>query len=158
METLLSVLAFLSALGAGLIAGLFFAFSIFVMTALERLPADRGVAAMQSINVAVLNPIFFAVFFGTGATALAGAMLALLQRGEPGTVYRLVGALLYLLGAILVTMVRNVPLNRRLAGMAASAAEAAGFWPRYVREWTRWNHLRTLASLAALACFILALR
>ncbi len=158
MDTLLPVLTFLSALGAGLIAGLFFAFSSFVMAALARLPADQGVAAMQSINTAVLNPVFFAVFFGTGATSLIVAALALLQREDPGAVYRLVGALLYLLGPILVTMVRNVPLNQRLAGMAASSAEAAGFWPRYVREWTSWNHLRTLASLAALACFILALR
>ncbi|MGD9741821.1 MAG: hypothetical protein AB7V53_04220, partial [Dongiaceae bacterium] len=61
METLLPVLTFLSALGAGLIAGLFFAFSSFVMAALARLPADQGVAAMQSINTAVLNPVFFAV-------------------------------------------------------------------------------------------------
>jgi len=158
MGTFLLVLTFLSALGAGLIAGLFFAFSIFVMTALQRLPADRGVAAMQSINVAVLNPIFFTVFFGTGAIALAGAVLGLLQPNEPGAVYRIVGTLLYLLGAILVTMIRNVPLNQRLAGMAASSDEATSFWPRYVREWTGWNHLRTLATLAALGCFILALR
>jgi uncharacterized membrane protein len=30
-------------------------------------------------------------------------------------------------------------------------------WKRYLTEWTAWNHLRTAASLAAAAAFILAL-
>jgi len=67
MGGLLFALTLLGALGAGLVAGIFFAFSAFVMTALGRLPAPKGIAAMQSINVAVLNPAFFSVFFGTGA-------------------------------------------------------------------------------------------
>jgi hypothetical protein len=52
MDRLLFVLTFLSALGAGLIGGLFFAFSSFVMIALGRLPPASGISAMQSINVA----------------------------------------------------------------------------------------------------------
>jgi uncharacterized membrane protein len=28
----------------------------------------------------------------------------------------------------------------------------------YARRWTAWNHLRTVAALAALAAFIVALR
>jgi uncharacterized membrane protein len=44
-------LTFLAALGGGLMTGLFFVFSAFMMTALARLPAGQGMAAMQSINV-----------------------------------------------------------------------------------------------------------
>ncbi|HZD26142.1 MAG TPA: hypothetical protein VE631_07765 [Alphaproteobacteria bacterium] len=65
------VLTILAALGSGLNAGLFFAFSAFVMKALAGLPPAGGIAAMQAINVAVLNRVFFAVFFGTAALSLA---------------------------------------------------------------------------------------
>jgi len=58
-----------SALGCGLIAGVFFAFSTFVMKALAGLPTAQGIAAMQSVNVAVLNGWFFSAFFGTAAAS-----------------------------------------------------------------------------------------
>lgn len=67
-ETLLFALRLVSALGSGLIAGVFFAFSTFVMTALARRPPAEGMAAMQAINVAVLNPLFLGVFVGTAVT------------------------------------------------------------------------------------------
>ena len=67
MEPLIFALEFFAALGTGLMAGFFFAFSDTVMGALRRLPQAAGISAMQSINVVVLNPLFFAVFFGTAA-------------------------------------------------------------------------------------------
>lgn len=79
---LLPVLTFLAALGAGLTAGLLFAFSAFVMDALARLPPEQGIAAMQSINVAVLNPLFFTVFFGTAVLCVVLAVAAFLQLGR----------------------------------------------------------------------------
>ena len=48
MDNLLFVLTLSSALGCGLIAGVFFAFSAFVMRALARLEPAQGMAAMQS--------------------------------------------------------------------------------------------------------------
>lgn len=45
-------------LGCGLMAGLFFAFSVCVMKALSQLAPEKGMAAMQAINVAILNPLF----------------------------------------------------------------------------------------------------
>lgn len=157
MESLFHLLTFLAALGAALVAGIFFAFSVFIMTALGRLPAEGGISAMQSINVVVLNPVFFAVFFGTAAIALLLAITALIAWSEPGAPYLLAGSLLYLVGTILVTMVFNVPLNNRLASVAPGSAEGAAVWTRYLSAWTAWNHVRTLASLAAAAAFIIAL-
>ena len=58
-----------TAIGAALVAGIFYAFSTFVMQALGRLAPREGIAAMQSINVVVINPLFFLAFFGTGDSA-----------------------------------------------------------------------------------------
>ena len=58
VDGFLFTLTFVTTLGCGLIAGLFFAFSVAVMQALARLPVAWGIAAMQSINSAILNPLF----------------------------------------------------------------------------------------------------
>ena len=154
----LDILAFAAALGSGLMAGLFFVFSVCVMTALGRLPAAQGIAAMQSINSAILNPLFFAVFFGTAALSAVLIALSLVRWSDPGAVWRFGGGMAYLVGIILVTMVRNVPLNNRLAAMDPDSTEGVALWSRYLSVWTAWNHVRTLASLAAMAAFVLALR
>ena len=77
---------------------------------------------------------------------------------QPGALYLLAGALLYLIGTIFVTIAFNVPLNNRLASVNAKSAEGAKVWSNYLSAWTTWNHVRTAASLAAAAAFILALR
>jgi len=77
-------LMFAAAIGSGLIAGVFFAFSSFVMPALRRLPAAQGVAAMQSINIMVLNPMFLGVFLGTAIGCLLLVVIALLNWHKPG--------------------------------------------------------------------------
>jgi uncharacterized membrane protein len=65
---------------------------------------------------------------------------------------------LYLLGSILVTIAFNVPLNRALAAVNPDSTEGAGMWTRYLSVWTTWNHVRAVASLAAAASFMMALR
>jgi uncharacterized membrane protein len=157
MESLLFALTFLAALGAGLISGLFFAFSSFVMTALHRLPSATGISAMQSINVAVLNPLFFAAFFGTAVLCILLVLAGLIRWPESDAIYLIVDALLYLAGTILVTMVCNVPLNNELARVKPESAEGASLWKQYLAAWTAWKHVRTVAALAGAACFTMAL-
>lgn len=146
-----------AALGCGLIAGTFFAFSSFVMPALGRLAPAAGIRAMQSINVVVLNPLFLAVFLGAGVACalLAGASPWTWSR--PGAGLRLAGGLLYLVGTIGVTGACNVPRNDALAKLDASSVEAAAAWARYLASWTAWNHVRTVAALAAAGLLTLAL-
>jgi len=158
IEHLHFVLPLVAALGTGVMAGIFFAFSVFMMTALGRLPPPMGIAAMQSINAAILNPLFFLVFFGTAVLCLLAAIAALVEWPLPEAFYVIAGSVLYLVGALLVTMQRNVPLNLALNRSNPESSEAALLWLRYLREWTAWNHVRTVASLAAMAAFILALR
>ena len=153
----LDVVAVVALLGAAVIAGVFFAFSSFVMGALARLPAEQGIAAMQSINVVVINPHFLGVFFGTAVMSVIAMVLAGLRWSEPAAVLNLSGGALYLLGTLLVTMRGNVPLNNALAGVAPETPRAEAEWRRYVRDWTRWNHLRTAAALGAALSFSLAL-
>lgn len=158
MGNFLFGLTYFTALGSGLIAGLFFAFSTFVMTALQRLPAEQGIAAMQSINVTVLNPLFGFVFGGTALACVFMAIASLFRMGTPGAGYLLAGSLLYIVGAFLVTTAFNVPLNDSLAAVDPGSAAGAEVWSHYLSKWVAWNHVRTIASLAALASFILAIR
>lgn len=151
-------LTLLAALGCGLMAGVFFAFSAFVMKAFARLPAAEGMAAMQSINRAVINPLFLTVFLGTAAACGVALIVSLLRWHTSGAGYLLVGSLLYLVGTFLVTVVFNVPMNNALAAVAPSDPEGANLWANYLTSWTAWNHMRTAAALAAAALFTLALR
>ncbi|MCR9222304.1 MAG: DUF1772 domain-containing protein [Alphaproteobacteria bacterium] len=150
----IDALAVATALGAALVAGVFFAFSSFVMAALGRLPAPAGIAAMQAINVTVLRFSFLGLFLGTAVGAAALVLASALRAEEP---LLAAGGALYLLGCFLVTGTRNVPLNKALALAAPDSAEGAALWARYLRDWTRWNHLRTAAALVAAALILGAL-
>lgn len=145
-----------AALGCGLMAGVFFAFSSFVMTALARLPPHEGIAAMQSINLVVRNPLFFTVFFGTAAACLAIVLLATLDWQAPGAACALAAGMLYLLGTFGVTVAFNVPLNESLAPLDPAAAASAAFWGGYVDRWSAWNHVRTAAATAAAGLLVIA--
>lgn len=146
-----------SALGCGLIAGIFFAFSTFVMRALAQLQPAQGIAAMQSINITVINPWFLITFFGTAVTCLLLTIASLLKWQQPGAVFLLVGSLLYLFGTVLVTIAFNVPLNDALAIAKPDGPEGAELWASYLTTWTNWNHVRTIAALIAAALLTIAL-
>jgi uncharacterized membrane protein len=157
--TFLTIATIVAMLGTGLIGGVFFAFSNFVMRGLGRLPPNEGIAAMQHINVTVLNPLFLGVFVGTVGLCVAIAITALLQT-QPlsrGTPYLVAAALLYVLGTFVATLAFNVPKNDTLAALPAHVPASAGYWREYLQRWTFWNHVRTVCSLGALVMFSIAL-
>ena len=156
-DRLIFVLTFLAVLGSGLIAGLFFAFSVAVMKALGRIPQAEGMSAMQSINIVIINPIFLTVFLGTGVACIVLIIGSILRWHSGGAGYLLIGALLYLIGSIIVTMVCNVPMNNALAAASPTDPKSADLWSNYLSNWTLWNHVRTVASLAATAMLTMAL-
>ena len=156
-NSLLFTLTLIAALGCGLMAGLFFAFSVAVMKALARLPSAEGIAAMQSINVVIINPVFLTVFFGTAAACTLVMITSLFHWRESGAVYLILGSVLYLVGTFLVTVVFNVPKNNALAVVEATSTEGAALWADYLITWTKWNHVRTVAALAAMASLIIGL-
>jgi uncharacterized membrane protein len=154
---MLTALALLACIGAGTVGGVFFAFSTFVMKALAQLPASQGVAAMQRINVVVLNRLFLGVFMGTAVLAAGCVVASVIPWSAPRSPLLLAAGLLYVVGTFFVTVAFNVPRNERLARLNAESSEAAVYWPVYVREWSMWNHLRTAASVASAACSAAAL-
>ena len=149
MSAVLYAATLVTALGCGLIAGAFFAFSSFVMPALKRLPTEGGIAAMQSINVLAVTPVFMIALFGSAAGCLGLIAWAAFSWGEQPTALVLAGGALYIVGTIGVTIACNVPLNDRLATLHPQDADAVGYWDEYVTKWTAWNHLRAAMSLAA---------
>lgn len=153
----LYVLKLMAALGCGLIAGVFFAFSTFVMKALAQQPPAQGIVVMQSINITVINPWFMTVFLGTSVVCLILTVSSTFRWQQPGAVYLLVSALLYLVGCFGVTMVFNVPLNNALAVVNPNSPEGANLWTSYLTNWTFWNRVRTIAAFIAAALFTLAI-
>jgi uncharacterized membrane protein len=124
----------MATLGCGLMAGVFFAFSSFVMKALARIPQGEGIAAMQSINVAVISFWFMLVFLGTAAACAFLAVVSFLRLEESASVYRLAGGLLYLVGTVLVTLVFNVPRNNALAKLSRADPKGSALWPQYLSK------------------------
>jgi uncharacterized membrane protein len=157
MTLLVAILLWFSALGCGLLAGLYFAFSTFIMAALAQVGQANGVGAMNAINSAILRSLFMPFFFGTTLSSAVLAVVGALQWGEPGSTPMFVGAVTYVLGMFGVTMLFNVPLNNALGASDPASPAAAPIWAKYLREWTFWNHVRTIACIAATALFIAAI-
>ena len=152
IENLQLVLTVLAALGCGMIAGVFFIFSVAIMRALERVP--NGAVAMQSINVVILNPLFLGVFMGTAVLCIVLSIFSIIRWQTPGSTWVLAASLLYLMGSFGVTIIFNVPLNNTLAAVTAENTESV--WANYRSTWTSWNHVRTVSSVGAAASFIMA--
>lgn len=65
---------------------------------------------------------------------------------------------MFLVGVILLTGGYHVARNYRLDALDPASAEGARYWADYVRNWTAWNHVRSLSSIGALVSFIMAIR
>ena len=142
--------------GAGLNGGVFFAFSTFVMTALQRLRPRDGLVAMQQINREAPSPLFMTALFGTAVLCVVAGFDSVLDLDAPGNVERVAAAVSYL-GAIVLTGVYHVPRNNALDTVDPDSSEAELTWLVFARDWTRWNHLRTLACLFSAILFALSL-
>lgn len=134
----ISVASIVSIVTAALLSGVYLAFSTMVMPALKRTGSRDAAAVMNKINVAAERPGFLSVFMLGALSAIAVLILSLAQLGEAEALWRAAGATLSLMGT-LITVVHNVPRNRRLSA-------EPDFWPRFATEWSRSNLLRGLSS------------
>lgn len=141
--------------GAGIVTGLLFAFSNFMMRALAELQDEHGMFAMQQINEKIINPVFLFLFLGTPLLCLIIGIYSLFHMTDPYNVLLLAGSLGYIIGPFGITIVCNVPLNDKLA--AAQPAEGADIWIKYQVKWQRWNHIRTCIGLVSIVFLCLGL-
>ena len=152
MSTPLVVLTVATAIASAAVGGVFFAFSAFVMSALRRLPAAQGIAAMQSINITAVRPPLMLAMLGTTLGCVALVVAAVVDR----SLWLGAGAAVYLVGALGVTIAYNVPRNDELAALDPAGEAAAARWPAWMSEWTAGNHVRTVAGVVAAALLLRA--
>ncbi len=155
-DAIVTPLLWAGAVGCGLMAGVYFTFSAFAMRALGSLDPVTGMTVMNAINIVILRSLFLPLFAVTIAVALALLVAGWWNWSAAGSGAMVIGAIAYLAGMAGVTMAANVPLNDVLAA-AAGKSGAAEIWADYLRRWTAWNHVRTVASTAATIAFINAL-
>ena len=156
-DTFMMLLLWFGAIGCGVMAGIYFAFSVFIMKSLSEISPAAGIAAMQSINLVIVRSPFIPLFFGTSLAALASAVIAALDWGAPGNLSLLAAGVIYFAGMFLCTLFFNIPLNNKLAAVDPGSKQGRQVWAHYLQAWTRWNHARTLASTLACGLFILAI-
>lgn len=148
-DSITALLLTIAAIGAGLMAGVYFAFSGFIMRSLDRLDTTDAVDAMNAINDVIQRSWFMPLFFGTSLLYLLLAVLALFNWSDPNASLALIAGLTYVGGMFLCTVFFNVPLNNRLAKATEGSIDKVQLWSHYYKYWTRWNHLRTASSLIA---------
>jgi uncharacterized membrane protein len=155
-----NIVCFLTCIATGLMSGLFFAYSTSVSPGLKNISDAASLASMQSINRAILNPIFFMVFFGA---LILLPLNSYLQFERPLTLRSglfLTAAIIYIVGAFGVTIVGNIPLNNTLDKFDLSNASPENMRSMRNLFEARWNNLnlvRTLASTISFAMLIVAL-
>jgi uncharacterized membrane protein len=153
-ESILVFALTIATIGAGLMAGVYFAFSGFIMQSLNQLGAARASDAMNAINKVILRSWFMVLFFGSTLLYAALAVAAVWVADLQGRWLLFAAGLIYVGGMFLCTALFNVPLNNRLAAVGEDESAKAETWPLYFERWTRWNHLRSVCSLVTLALSI----
>jgi uncharacterized membrane protein len=145
-------------LATGLVAGVFYAYSVSVDLGLAAQPDASYVATMQEINERIQNPLFFASFFGAVVFPLAALVVHLPGLGSGR--FRLISlaCLLYIGGGFLRTAFVNVPMNDQLAAVDPEAPGRVLSQARnaYEGPWNFWNGVRTVSSTLAFVALVCA--
>ena len=146
-----TLVLFGSVIFTGLSAGLFYGWSVSVLPGTLKVTDMVYLQTMQSINRAILNPAFFAVFFGSLALLGTSSVLQF-DRNDMGFWLMLLAAACYLVGTIGLTGFGNVPLNNQLDALVItdlSNTELADFRQHYEVKWNRLQHARMICSILA---------
>ena len=154
-----TVILAITATTTSLIAGLFYAYSCSVNAGLSGLSDSAYVAAMQSINKAIINPLFFLSFMGTLLLLPLSTYLHYEDQKSARFLLLLGATTLYCIGSFGVTMFGNVPLNDALATFnleSASSAEITLQRAKFEGPWNRLHTIRTIASILSLVMVIIA--
>ncbi len=157
MQEVITATLWFATLSVGIMAGIYFAFSLFVMQSLDALEHPSGMLAMQAINRIIVRSLFLPLFFASSLACLLLAVFGVMQWGSAGAWQMVAGGALYVIGMLVVTMVGNVPLNNALEATDANDPEAEAMWRLYMRRWLPWNHVRTVSCTVSLVLLIAAI-
>ena len=139
------------------VGGVFLTFSDFVMRSLDRADTAAGIEVMQVINREVFKSVFLVLFMGMSALSPLLIGYAYFSLAGPASSLIMTGGAIYFAGVFVVTIAFNVPMNNRLDAKDHSSCEAASYWKTtYFPNWTGWNYVRAIASIASAACYLLA--
>ena len=156
-SSIITALLWTAALSSGLIAGVYFAFSGFIMQAFRKIDTTQFIAAMNAINETILRSLFMPLFFGSSLISVLLIIVALVNWDEAGSGLTLIAGAIYFIGMFVCTALFNVPLNNTLAIIDPDSVDVHHAWSQYLKTWTNWNHLRTVSSLVTCALYILVL-
>jgi len=143
------ILLWIAAISSGLIAGVYFAFSAFIMQAFGKIHSTQGISAMNAINETILRSAFMPLFFASSIISLWLIFSGYIHWGETGSELTLLAGAIYFTGMFACTVIFNVPLNNALAAIDDDSKNTQIIWSDYLKSWTRWNHLRTFSSLCS---------
>ena len=138
-------------LQVGITSGLLFIFTFAVNPGLSRLSEEEYFRAMKYINIVILNPIFFLVFMGPLITM---PLLTYMSWDDSNTfILILISAILYLLGVLFITSIKNVPLNNKLEKLNLTEFKGVFIW--YRKPWNFWHNIRTFFSIISFLMLII---
>nr|WP_296773354.1 anthrone oxygenase family protein [Rhodococcus sp. (in: high G+C Gram-positive bacteria)] len=157
IERIASIATTVSTVGCGVTAGVLLAFSVSVMPALRRQPPSTAITSMQQMNIDIVSPVFMTFFLGSAVAATIAAV-ASIWSGHDAKISIALGAALFVVGCVAVTIAVNVPMNDALAAVDPDSSSGARVWADYLTKWTRWNNARTVAAVAATAVLAMASR
>lgn len=140
----------------GLMAGVYFAFSVFIMKSLGELPALQAARVMNKINDVIINTLFLPVFFGSTLWFAGLTVWSFADWQNGRSIWVVTAALIYIVGMFFVTAFGNVPLNNKLRESESVDSRLITFWGEYIDKWTWLNHLRTVSCIAACALLVVA--
>ena len=145
-----------TALISGIVSGVFLTFSDFVMRSLVATTPETGIQSMQLINRKVYKSLFIYLLLGLAPVYAALSVYGITVVQPPASGWLISGGLVYIFGVFLVTMLYNVPMNKRLDVIDGAQRGSNAYWRHYATIWTRWNHLRALAAAVSAICYFMA--
>ena len=144
------------ALWSAVVAGVFSAFSEFIMSALLKAEPAGGIEAMQHINRDVIKTQFVAGILSIGLFSLLLGLYSLAVCEGAALLALILAPLVYLPSVFLMTMFGNVPMNNKLDSLDYTSAEAHAYWREYGEKWTRLNHFRSIGSVLTAGLYLIA--
>ncbi|MCG8608022.1 DUF1772 domain-containing protein [bacterium] len=153
-----TIILILTTLSSGLMAGLFYAWSISVTPGLKRVGDENYLQAFQSMNRAILNPAFFIFFMGL--VILLPLLCYLYYQSSVATQfwYILSATFFYMGGVMAVTVFGNVPMNNALEVLkieSMTSEQMASFRLGFESKWNNLNMIRTFCSSLSFVLLIM---